>query len=92
VRYAGEFFSSLIPRKSTKVYLAELSELQDVLGKLNDIAVAGPKLSGRGAEAGTMRAAGLVAGWHQSRRSTLLAEADKAWKRWRALPVPWAEK
>lgn len=92
VRYAGEFFSSLIPRKSTKVFVSELSELQDVLGKLNDIAVAGPKLSGRSTEAGSMRAAGLVAGWHQSRRSTLLAEADKAWKRWRALPVPWGEK
>ncbi|EME69350.1 hypothetical protein H261_13703 [Paramagnetospirillum caucaseum] len=89
VRYAGEFFASLAPRKTTKVFLAELSELQDVLGQLNDIAVAGPKLSGRGAEAGSSRAAGLVSGWHQSRRAALLAEADKAWKRWRSLPVPW---
>lgn len=92
VRYAGEFFASLVPRKTTKVFLAELSELQDVLGQLNDIAVAGPKLSGRGAEAGSSRAAGLVAGWHQSRRSTLLGEADKCWKRWRTMPVPWDEK
>lgn len=92
VRYAGEFFASLVPRKTTKVFLAELSELQDILGQLNDIAVAGPKLSGRAAEAGSSRAAGLVAGWHQSRRTTLLANADKAWKRWRAMPVPWIEK
>ncbi|KIM00389.1 Adenylate cyclase [Paramagnetospirillum magnetotacticum MS-1] len=92
VRYAGEFFASLVPRKSTKVYLSELAELQDVLGKLNDIAVAGPKLSGRGAGAGSSRAAGLIAGWHQSRRATLLNDADKCWKRWRALPLPWDEK
>ncbi|ARJ67792.1 hypothetical protein WV31_20100 [Magnetospirillum sp. ME-1] len=92
VRYAGEFFASLVPRKTTRVFLAELSELQDILGQLNDIAVAGPKLSGRTAEAGSSRAAGLVAGWHQSRRTTLLANADKAWKRWRAMPVPWNEK
>lgn len=92
VRYAGEFFASLVPRKTTKVYLAELAQLQDVLGNLNDIAVAGPKLSGRGAEAGSARAAGLVAGWHQARRTALLSEADKSWKRWRALPLPWDEK
>jgi triphosphatase len=92
VRYAGEFFASLVPRKTTKLYLAELSQLQDVLGQLNDIAVAGSKLSGKGAEAGSSRAAGLVAGWHQSRRSTLLGEADKSWKRWRAMPLPWDEK
>ena len=92
VRYAGEFFAPLSPRKGTKLFLAELSELQDVLGQLNDIAVAGPKLSGRGAEAGSSRAAGVIAGWHQSRRTALLGDADKAWKRWRALPVPWDEK
>lgn len=92
VRYAGEFFASLVPRKTTKLFLAELSELQDVLGKLNDIAVAGTKLSGRGAEAGSSRAAGLVAGWHQSRRAALLNDVDKTWKRWRAMPVPWDEK
>lgn len=89
VRYAGEFFATLVPRKQTRMFLAELSQLQDLLGQLNDIAVAGPKLSGRGAEPGSSRAAGMVAGWHQARRSELLAEVDKAWKRWRALPSPW---
>lgn len=92
VRYAGEFFASLVPRKQTKVFLAELSQLQDLLGQLNDIAVASPKLSGRGAEPGSARAAGMVAGWHQGRRASLLAELDKSWKRWRALPLPWAER
>ena len=91
VRYSGEFFAPLVPRKHMKVFLAELSELQDVLGQLNDIAVAGPKLSGRTGEPGSSRAAGLVAGWHQARRSALLGEVDKAWKRWRSCPVPWQD-
>ncbi|MDO8606647.1 MAG: CHAD domain-containing protein [Phaeospirillum sp.] len=91
VRYAGEFFASLAPRKHTKVFLAELAELQDVLGRLNDIAVATPKLSGKHVEGGRAKAAGLVAGWHQSRRAALVSEAEKAWKRWRACPQPWHE-
>jgi len=89
VRYAGEFFAALVPRKQMKVYLAELAELQGVLGQLNDIAVAAPKLTGRHMAGGRAKAAGLVAGWHQSRRSVLLKEAEKAWKRWRALALPW---
>ncbi|RAU21541.1 inorganic triphosphatase [Paramagnetospirillum kuznetsovii] len=91
VRYAGEFFASLVPRKHMKVYLAELAELQEVLGNLNDIAVAGPKLSGRHMSGNKAKAAGLVAGWHQARRAALLEEAEKAWKRWRACPLPWDE-
>lgn len=91
VRYAGEFFASLVPRKHMKVFLAELAELQDVLGRLNDIAVATPKLTGKHVEGGRAKAAGLVAGWHQSRRAALVSEAEKAWKRWRACPQPWTD-
>ena len=91
VRYAGEFFASLVPRKQMKVFLAELAELQDVLGRLNDIAVATPKLTGKHVEGGRAKAAGLVAGWHQSRRTALISEADKAWKRWRNCPQPWQD-
>jgi len=91
VRYTGEFFATLVPRKTMKVFLAELSELQDFLGQINDISVAVPKLSGRHAEGGKSRAAGLVAGWHQSRRAQLLASAEKSWKRWRNSPLPWPQ-
>lgn len=91
-RYTGEFFASLAPRKHMKVFLAELAELQDVLGQLNDIAVAGPKLSGKHMSGNKAKAAGLVAGWHQSRRAALITDADKAWKRWRACPQPWTDE
>lgn len=89
VRYSGEFFASLVPRKQMKVYLAELAELQDVLGQLNDIAVAGPKLSGKQMTGTKAKAAGLVAGWHHSRRAALTTEAEKAWKRCRSSSLPW---
>jgi len=39
LRYACEFFSGLLPKKSTRRYLHRLEQVQDVLGELNDIAV-----------------------------------------------------
>lgn len=38
LRYASEFFSPLWPKKETQPFLTVMSELQDHLGKLNDIA------------------------------------------------------
>jgi CHAD domain-containing protein len=40
VRYATEFFESLLPAKTVKRYVARLAALQDALGGLNDAAVA----------------------------------------------------
>lgn len=89
LRYGGDFLSSLFPAERSAAYLATLSELQDHLGQLNDIAVAVPRLcaahqAGRGAWA-----AGLVAGWHESRRPELLAAAEAAWKRLRKQDPFW---
>lgn len=40
-RYAAEFFRDLLPKKEVKVYIKCLSSVQDRLGHLNDLAVAG---------------------------------------------------
>ncbi|WP_338761103.1 CHAD domain-containing protein [Massilia sp. METH4] len=40
-RYAAEFFHDLLPEKTAKRYIRALSALQDKLGLLNDLAVAG---------------------------------------------------
>ncbi|HEY1149688.1 MAG TPA: CHAD domain-containing protein [Pseudoduganella sp.] len=40
-RYAAEFFRDLLPGPVVKRYIGELSKLQDQLGLLNDMAVAG---------------------------------------------------
>jgi len=92
-RYTVEFFATLVPRKQMKVFLGELTEVQDALGRLNDIAVAAPKLAaGPNGSGRHARAAGLVAGWHTGRQAALLAEAERAWKRVRSRDLPWSEE
>lgn len=78
LRYAGEFFSPLYG-KGTKSYLARLADLQDVLGEINDIAVAGARLDA--SHHASEEASRLVARWHEKRRPNLMAAADKAWKK-----------
>ncbi len=43
-RYAAEFFRDLLPKKEVKSYIKCLSRVQDRLGHLNDLAVAGKLL------------------------------------------------
>ncbi|MDD5383803.1 MAG: CHAD domain-containing protein [Gallionella sp.] len=40
LRYSAEFFAALYDRQKTGAFLAALSEVQDVLGQINDVAVA----------------------------------------------------
>lgn len=82
MRYAGEFFAPLFG-KAARERLALLGELQDALGGLNDMAVAGPRLAACHHLGETAWAAGMVAGWHEARRIDLLAEAEALWQRWR---------
>lgn len=44
-RYAAEFFHDLLPEKEVKAYIKRLSRVQDRLGHLNDLAVAGRLLA-----------------------------------------------
>jgi triphosphatase len=85
MRYAGEFFVSLKAKHNSKAFLGALAELQDVLGKINDIAVAIPRLAASAHRDDHAWAAGLVAGWHDHRRPALVAKADHAWRRLRKL-------
>ncbi|WP_299437572.1 CYTH and CHAD domain-containing protein [uncultured Rhodospira sp.] len=85
LRYTAEFFASLFNRKAVKGLLGALSDLQDELGALNDVAVATAVLHDTLAEqrtgddiaAATERAwaAGLVAGWHRRDAADRLADA-----------------
>lgn len=89
LRYAAEFFAPLFG-KAAREPLALLGELQDALGELNDIAVAGPRLAACHHLGETAWAAGLVAGWHEARRPDLVAEAEALWKRWRKQDDFWS--
>ncbi|MCC2971104.1 CYTH and CHAD domain-containing protein [Massilia sp. IC2-476] len=64
-RYAAEFFRDLLPEKEVKAYIKCLSQLQDRLGHLNDLAVAGrllPVLENGGHAHDGSYARGWVAG------------------------------
>jgi len=52
LRYSAEFFADLYDRKKAGTFLATLSEVQDVLGQINDVAVAHRLLDGLAADAG----------------------------------------
>jgi inorganic triphosphatase YgiF len=65
LRYATEFFHALWPRRASGRYIAALKDLQDVLGTMNDAAIAeqqGHKLELE-AGAGVEHDCGLLLGW-----------------------------
>ena len=70
LRYAINFFTSLFPPKKAKRFSEKLSDIQDYLGYLNDIAVAKSLLQRlcdlcQDSDAPQCRrAAGIVIGWH----------------------------
>lgn len=81
LRYAGEFFTPLYRKSGAKPYLGIVAELQDLLGEINDMAVAGPRLASLHHRGDHAWAAGMIAGWHETRGPDLLQRAQKTWKR-----------
>lgn len=77
LRYVAEFFAPLYPRKRVKPYLKTLTALQDVLGRLNDIATARRVLAASPARA-TDIAAGAVRGWIAAQAAALEPELAAA--------------
>ena len=92
LRYTGEFFTTLFPRRESAANLAALAALQDLLGQLNDIAVAQARLTGlpSAADGGLAWAAGLIAGWHAGRRPELRGQVAKLWRRYAKAPRYWS--
>lgn len=89
MRYTGEFFATLYPRAQTKPYLGVLAELQESLGGLNDLTVAGATLAGTHHRQDWAWAAGMICGWHEHRRPGLLRDARLTWKKLRKTPPYW---
>ena len=81
LRYACEFFSATLPSKATRRYLERLEAVQDVLGELNDIAVADRLLEELG-EGVTQQAGAFVRGWFAARQGILIAQLAAAWRGW----------
>lgn len=83
LRYAAEFFSVIYPQKRVRIYLQSLEALQDVLGDLNDVAVASrmiEDLVGAKPAPDKKQAALLVAKELWRRKRALRADMSTAWK------------
>jgi CHAD domain-containing protein len=78
LRYAAEFFAPLYPGKRCRAYRKALARLQDVLGRLNDAAVAATlarELAGP-----EVVAAAAFDGWTGAQTAMLAPELAAAWQ------------
>lgn len=93
-RYAAYFFQGLFPRRAERAALGRLSRLQDILGALNDAAVAGElvalALSGA-RRAGLQDEARQVLAWRRRRIDELRRGLAHDWRRLRAGGCYWRQ-
>lgn len=90
LRYTAEFFQSLAPKKARN-YIRALSELQDLLGTLNDNAVAWRLLDTLGAEDPSpayQQAVGYVRGWSAVEAERCRNQLPEAWRQFMKMQ-PW---
>jgi CHAD domain-containing protein len=89
LRYTAEFFAPFFDRSRAQKFVARLSRMQDVLGALNDVAVARSILESlvsadepRPAVRSDLSfAAGIVYGWHLERAAHTWDDAVARWKK-----------
>ncbi len=82
LRYACEFFAPCFPRASVRPYLKRLQALQDILGELNDVAVARrlvSELAPRGSAPEIAVAAARARRILAAREQALIASLEPAW-------------
>jgi triphosphatase len=87
LRYAGEFFESLFPAKTTSAYLKKVADLQQIFGDLNDAATSDEIIERTLASDHDPKdrvalawAAGIVTGWHSVRVKEAWTHAQERWK------------
>ncbi len=94
LRYAVEFFAVLYSDNAVKPYLARMKELQDHLGQMNDLVVAGTLMASLMAAADRRHrpematAAGIITGWHR-RGVAANGGIDEAWERFASCEPFW---
>ena len=98
LRYPAEFFASLFEAKGIKKFFACLSDLQDDLGSLNDVATAREllqemvhALAGDDAayEPRLAMVAGEIIGWHSCKAERGLKRVAKHWAKFEDAPRFW---
>jgi CHAD domain-containing protein len=97
LRYAAEFFAPFFEPEPVRRFVSRLSRMQDVLGALNDVAVARtileslvsvdePALPSRSE---LSFAAGIVYGWHLERAAHTWQDAVDRWKKFAGTKEFW---
>jgi triphosphatase len=97
LRYAAEFFVPFFDSGRARKFLSRLARMQDVLGTVNDVAVARNILDmlvaiAEPADVSANEvsfAAGLVYGWHLARAAHTWREAVERWKRFSQTRTFW---
>jgi triphosphatase len=98
LRYTAEFFAPLYGEDAVAPFHRKLSRMQDILGALNDVAVArdtlGKLVAARDGVAESERAdlsfaAGIVYGWHLDRAGHIWKKANRRWKAFAKTPPFW---
>ena len=98
LRYTAEFFAPFYEKELVAKFLGRLSRMQDILGALNDVAVARKTLdelvaAGDSAPHASLAdvsfAAGIVYGWHLDRAARIWEDAVKRWKKFARTDVFW---
>jgi CHAD domain-containing protein len=95
LRYGIDFFADLFPRKRLARFREAATRMQERLGHLNDVAVAGRlarELVGTldpGARAGPALGGGLLVGWYAHQVDGLEPETLEAWKAFKKLEPFW---
>jgi len=95
LRYAADSFRTLYEGGAAAAYMKRLSRLQDVLGHLNDVDIAGRLVEGFAQAASTgdsvavARASGLVIGWYGHGIAALEPRLRKQWKAFKSAQPFW---
>jgi len=98
LRYAAEFYAPLYKKKAVKRYLGRLKKLQDLLGRVNDVAqvravlarlVADEPASAHG-RADLVFTAGLINGWHRARAERMSKKVLSRWDKFKRQEPFWA--
>ena len=89
MRYAAEFFAPLYGRRTARRFVRRVSQLQDVLGHLNDGAAAAGLMDALRGGPERQFAAGAVQGFTAARSTHARSEIAKSWSKFRRIEPFW---
>ncbi len=93
LRYATDFLGPMLgDGKTFRRYYGALAELQDQLGRYNDMATTERLVAGFASHpAGRSQAAGAVVGWQAQGLASAEPQLREAWRRFRDCDPPWRD-